>query len=132
MLRRIINVNNVPRAVGQYLDRINYNGPLEPNLKNLARLTWAQKTSVPYTNIDYVSGTRINLDRKKMYEKLIINKQGGLCHEMNGQFSWLLQQLGYDVSLFSSCFYLDHDKKWSKWGGHSFACVSCFFIIFFL
>lgn len=35
---------------------------------------------------------------KHLYEKFITQRRGGYCFEVNGLLSWLLRELGYDVT----------------------------------
>ena len=58
--------------VGDYLARINYSGSLKPNLKILTDLTWAHKTSVPYSNAEYVSTQGVvDFDLENIYQKIV-------------------------------------------------------------
>ena len=109
--------------VGDYLERIKYQGSLEPNLQTLRGLVWAHKTAVPYTNVDYVNGKRLGLEVHEMYNKIVISNGGGMCFEINGLFCWLLEKLGYDVNLLTSNFYLKSENRWSALGGHCIPCV---------
>ena len=110
--------------VGDYLERIKYQGSLEPNLQTLRGLVWAHKTAVPYTNVDFVNGKRLGLEVPEMYNKIVTNYGGGMCYEINGLFCWLLGELGYNVKLFIATFFVKSDNQWSKWGGHCIPCVS--------
>ena len=42
------------------------------------------------------------LDRGANYEKIVERRRGGWCFELNGLFAWLLEQLGYRVTLLGS------------------------------
>jgi N-hydroxyarylamine O-acetyltransferase len=37
-----------------------------------------------------------------LFEKIVVNKRGGFCYELNGLFASLLRQMGFDVSIFSA------------------------------
>ena len=48
-------------------------------------------------------GRRIDVDRARIYAKIVgEEKRGGFCYELNGLFSWLLESLGFDVTLLSA------------------------------
>ena len=107
-----------------YLSRINYEGSTEPNLENLGRLSRIHKVAIPYTNVEFVNGIRKILDVEILYQKIVMNGSGGVCHEINGLFVWLLRELGYVVELYSAKFFIDKTLGWSMWTGHSFPFVS--------
>ena len=111
--------------VDDYLERIKYQGPLNPSLQTLRGLVWAHKTTVPFTNLDFVNGKRIGLEVHEMYDKIVTNNCGGVCLEINGLFCWLLEELGFNVTLCIANFYIESEKKWSVWGGHCIPCVGC-------
>jgi len=117
--RRNLNVRD-------YLKRINYNGTAQPNLENLSALSQIHKENVPYTNVEFVNGTRKILDIEILYKKIVEDQSGGVCHEINGLFIWLLRKLGYDVLHYSAKFFIDTTNEWSEWTGHSFPFVSIY------
>ena len=113
--------------VKDYLRRINYQGSLNPDLKTLATLSRIHKTTVPYTNVEFVNGTRKILDIDILHQRIVKDRGGGVCHELNGLFTWLLRELGYEVLLFNVKVYLDATKDWMEWASHSFPFVSSVF-----
>ncbi len=80
-----------------YLDRIGYLGTAEPTAENLKKLQRAHLTSVPYENIDILLGRRILLDRESLFKKIVTDRRGGYCFELNELFGWLLSEIGYEV-----------------------------------
>jgi N-hydroxyarylamine O-acetyltransferase len=89
-------------AVKPYLDRIGYNGSLAPDLPTLNALHQAHLTSVPFENLDIIQHTEIRLDLDAFYDKIVLNRRGGFCYELNGLFSELLRTLGYSVTYLSA------------------------------
>jgi N-hydroxyarylamine O-acetyltransferase len=85
-----------------YLDRIGYAGPAEPTYAVLAELQRAHMLTVPFENLDIALGRRLVLDRRANYAKIVERRRGGWCFELNGLFAWLLEQLGYRVTLLGS------------------------------
>lgn len=58
--------------------------------------------NIPFENIDIILNKNVSLDIKnKTFEKIIKNKRGGCCFELNGLFACLLQKLEYQ---FKICF----------------------------
>lgn len=91
-------------SVGEYLDRIGIQRAEDTSLEMLARLQAAHVRSVPFENLSIVgdpygsySGERIELQIDQLYQKIVEDGRGGYCFELNGPFSWLLEELGYDV-----------------------------------
>jgi N-hydroxyarylamine O-acetyltransferase len=88
--------------VDAYLGRIGYQGSREPGIRTLAALQRAHMLAVPFENLDIHLGGRLVLDRAVNYEKIVERGRGGWCFELNGLFGWLLQQLGFEVTLLGS------------------------------
>ena len=49
----------------------------------------------------HLGGTNV-LDLESNYQKLVVERRGGWCFELNGTFAWLLAQLGFDVTLLAA------------------------------
>jgi len=90
---------NVP----QYLDRIGLlPDHLEPNDEVLRLLQRRHLLSVPFENLDIHWKRPIILDTERFYEKIVINRRGGFCYELNGLFNELLKALGFQTRLISA------------------------------
>jgi N-hydroxyarylamine O-acetyltransferase len=61
--------------------------------------------TVPFENLDIHQGKKIVLEEKRIYEKIVVNKRGGFCYELNGLFCGLLRFLDFSVSMVSSKVY---------------------------
>jgi N-hydroxyarylamine O-acetyltransferase len=46
-------------------------------------------------------GRPIELSVAAFYDKIVRHRRGGFCCELNGLFGWLLEDLGFEVSLLS-------------------------------
>ncbi len=90
-----MNVENI-------LERIEYTGPREPTLEVLTALQHAYLYTVPFENLDIHSQVKIKLDTQKFYEKIVKNNRGGFCYESNALFSYLLNALGFNVSILAA------------------------------
>ena len=88
--------------INSYIQRINYNGPLEPTIDTLCALHRAHMLSVPFENLDIPLGRRILLDEASLFEKIVNRKRGGFCYELNGLFAALLSELGFNVQRLSA------------------------------
>lgn len=85
-----------------YLQRINYNGSVTPTATTLHKLHLAHLQSVPFENLDIHRGHPIVLDLDALFEKIVMRRRGGFCYELNGLLAWLLQELGFKVTLLSA------------------------------
>jgi N-hydroxyarylamine O-acetyltransferase len=88
-----------PEMIGldAYLDRIGLEGPIEPSAETLRALHRAHLFAVPFENLDIHLGRPIVLDPGLLVRKVVADRRGGFCYELNGAFAELLEALGYRV-----------------------------------
>lgn len=89
-------------SISSYLDRIAYSGTTKPSNETLKQLHRAHLFHVPFENLDIGIGRPILVDQLRFVRKIIEEKRGGFCYEMNGSFAWLLKELGFKVTLLSA------------------------------
>ena len=58
--------------------------------------------AVPFENLDIALGRRIVPSLDAFFDKIVGQRRGGFCYELNGLFAWLLEQLGFSVTLLSA------------------------------
>jgi len=80
-----------------YLNRINFSGATDVSEDTLARLHHAHFHAVPFENFDILLGRGIDLDPQAVFNKLVLEKRGGYCFELNGLFLQALKSLGFDA-----------------------------------
>lgn len=85
-----------------YLDRVGYDKPVKPDVLTLRGLQIAHMRSVPFENLDIGLKRPIRIDEKSIWDKLIRQRRGGFCYELNGLFAWLLKQIGFDVTYLNA------------------------------
>jgi N-hydroxyarylamine O-acetyltransferase len=88
--------------IGAYLDRIGYHGPAEPTGATLRALHQAHLLAVPFENLNIGMGWPIVLDTAALFDKIVLQRRGGFCYELNGLFAELLRALGFDITLLSA------------------------------
>ncbi|MEO6393687.1 MAG: arylamine N-acetyltransferase, partial [Pyrinomonadaceae bacterium] len=81
----------------RYLTRIGYAGSTEVSPQTLRDLQLAHLYSVPFENLDISAGRYIRLDLDRLFEKIVNERRGGFCYELNGLFSAMLRSLGFSV-----------------------------------
>ena len=89
---------NVPA----YLARIGYAGPVAPTPEVLRAIHRAHMLTVPFENLDISRGRKIVVDQDASVRKIVEERRGGFCYEMNGAFAALLQAIGFQVTLLSA------------------------------
>lgn len=84
--------------VDRYLSRIGYEGGREPTLENIRQLQLQHNRSVPFENLNRHIGKEIVVDDLAILKtKVLDEKRGGYCFELNHLFFHLLRALGYQV-----------------------------------
>lgn len=85
-----------------YLERIHHTRHVEPDVNTLRELQLAHLQSVPFENLDIGLKRVIQINEPDIWNKLIVNKRGGFCYELNGLFAWLLKQIGFEVTYLNA------------------------------
>ncbi len=85
-----------------YLERIRYQGPCEPTVEVLRQLHRAHLFTVPFENLDIPLKRPIELSLPSIFDKIIDQRRGGFCYELNGLFAWLLEHIGFEVVMLSA------------------------------
>ena len=88
--------------VPSYLARIAYTGPVVPAADSLRALHRAHLLTVPFENLDIGLGRKIVVDEVSIIRKIVEQRRGGFCYELNGAFAALLRSLGFRVTLLSA------------------------------
>jgi N-hydroxyarylamine O-acetyltransferase len=85
-----------------YFSRIGYSGPTEPTTETLRAIHRAHMLAVPFENLDIHLGRKITCDEGRFLDKIVNQRRGGFCYELNGAFAALLRTLGFQVTLLSA------------------------------
>jgi N-hydroxyarylamine O-acetyltransferase len=88
-----------------YLARIGYTKAIKPDVETLRGLHCAHMFQVPFENLDIARERPIRLTEEALWDKIVVQKRGGFCYELNGLFAWLLRQSGFDVSYLNARVY---------------------------
>lgn len=88
-----------------FLQRIEFDGPIDGSLDCLAALKTAFLETVPFENIDIHIPRKIKLSPERAAAKIIGEKRGGFCYECNGLFHDILAASGYEVRMCSARMY---------------------------
>ncbi len=85
-----------------YLDRIGYEGSLALSVDTLREIHRRHMLSVPFENLDIGRGREILLNTERFVGKIVGERRGGFCYELNGAFAALLESLGIRVTSLSA------------------------------
>lgn len=87
----------------KYLRRIGIRETVSAaNADNLKFLQRQHLLNVPFENLDIHWKHRIFLDANKFYEKIVGERRGGFCYELNGLFYELLTEIGFQCKRVSA------------------------------
>lgn len=81
-----------------YLKRIGWTAPVAPDLATLAGLQRAHVEAIPFENLDVQLGRPPTRDPDAIFAKLVTQRRGGWCYEMNGLFGAMLSEIGFAVT----------------------------------
>lgn len=85
-----------------YLHRIRFEGSVRPDLATLRAIHRAHQYAIPFENLDVQLRRPVVLDREANYDKIVCQRRGGWCYEMNSVMGWALNQIGFDVMRMSA------------------------------
>lgn len=83
-----------------FFRRIAYGGPRTPTLETLKALHYAAALAIPFENLDVLAKRGIRIDLPSVQKKLVGDRRGGYCFEINALFMSVLQALGFAVTPF--------------------------------
>ena len=87
--------------VSQYLKLLGCEGISGVSQENLFLLHKKHLETIPYTNWRiFFDAETPSLEPEALFERVILQKSGGYCFELNGLFAGLLRALGYQVTEF--------------------------------
>ncbi len=82
--------------VDKYLARLGLTGPMAPNEETLCTLTRAHLEMVPFENLTVMyEHQEPSLEPEDLFRKVVLDRRGGWCFELNKLFYLLLQEMGY-------------------------------------
>lgn len=87
----------------KYFERIGLqNSNLKTDADSLKLLQKEHLLKIPFENLDIHWKHPIILDTENFYKKIIAEKRGGFCYELNGLFNELLKEIGFQTKIISA------------------------------
>lgn len=83
-----------------YFDRIGLETPdvIVPDGELLRKLTYHNIISIPYENTQFLTGKFVPCeDTDALFQRIVVEKKGGICHDISTLFGWFLTEIGYTV-----------------------------------
>lgn len=96
--------------IQSYLERINFHEPFRVDKNVLYKLQRRHLLNIPFENLNIHYGKKISISVNDIYQKIIIEKRGGFCYELNGLFHWLLKNIGFNAKLISARVHTKNGK----------------------
>ncbi|MDD3598496.1 arylamine N-acetyltransferase, partial [Sulfuricurvum sp.] len=82
--------------LSDYLSRIGYEGEVRNDTSTLTQLMQRQLRTIPFENTEVQSGRIPSLVPEDIVKKVIVNRRGGYCYEINGVFAMALTTIGFE------------------------------------
>lgn len=101
-----------------YLDRLNYQEETDNSVETLRKLHRAHVYAVPFENLNIHNDVWIELNPQQFFNKIVRNKRGGFCYEMNGLFYEALQRLGFECHFISCSVFFHPIQQFAPYFGH--------------
>jgi amide synthase len=90
--------------VDSYLQRIGCDAKTSVDIETLRELQKRHLMAIPYNSLAYdlADGVEIvDVDEDALFERTVVDGQGGACYHLNRLFFRLLRDIGYDVTLMA-------------------------------
>ncbi|MER6067380.1 arylamine N-acetyltransferase [Streptomyces sp. NPDC001817] len=107
-----------------YLDRIGWRGGRRAGLETLRGVHLAHALSLPFENLDAVSGRAPSLAPADLMAKMVHGRRGGYCYEHNTLLRLTLQALGFGVTPLAGRVVLGAETPESRPRTHAMLRVS--------
>jgi len=97
--------------IDEYLQRIEVNRPTNvPDEDYLIQLHIGHLTHIPFETFDLIDLKQLDISLDYIFERLVRQRRGGVCYQMNGLFASILKKFNYNVQIIPCGVYLE-DKN---------------------
>lgn len=93
--------------LAKYLERIGYEGVVEPTYECLAAIHRGHAFAIPYENLDVQLGRPLDFNMERIFEKLVTRLRGGWCYETHMLLEWALREIGFDAEQVAAGIHRD-------------------------
>ncbi|CAF1239479.1 unnamed protein product [Rotaria sordida] len=90
----------------QYLQRIEVNYPTNGCTQEYLNQSHVDHlTHIPFETFDLIDLKELNISPDYIFDRLVRQNRGGVCLQMNGLFTFILNKLNYNVQLIACGIY---------------------------
>jgi len=107
-----------------YLQRVGYAGNAVSGLVDLAALVQAHQMSVPWENLAVFLDEPQALSIDVLFERIVAQRRGGTCWELNFLFAALLDELGFQASFLCAQSWDPRNSDWTPPFDHMVLSIS--------
>lgn len=108
-----------------YFQRVGFNQIPKTDFETLRQLHRGHIFNIPFENFDVLFGKPPKLDTSSIFKKLVTDKRGGYCFEMNGLFQAVLEQLGFSTKAHIARVLMGSSPLETKAQSHQVLTVEC-------
>lgn len=84
-------------SLNAYFERIGFAGSIAPTVATLETLVALHAASIPFENLNPLTGSPVLLDQPALERKLLAERRGGFCFEHNTLLMRVLEDLDFSV-----------------------------------
>ncbi|KAM9302336.1 arylamine N-acetyltransferase, pineal gland isozyme NAT-10-like [Gastrophryne carolinensis] len=105
--------------ITKYFSRVGYKGCGKPaDTETLFEVIHHHLMAIPFENLSVHCGEPVSLDIEIIFQKVVLQKRGGWCSELNNLLFWVLKTMGYEVSMLAAHVYQPHLDKYNPSATH--------------
>lgn len=102
---------SVDELMERYLQRLGFTSRPTPSWPALRALVNAHLRTVPFENLDIVNAQLPELTTAAVLRKVVLQRRGGFCYELNEAFGALLVHLGFSVKRIAARVWLEPQRR---------------------
>ncbi|SMO32023.1 arylamine N-acetyltransferase family protein [Melghirimyces algeriensis] len=95
----------------KFFERIHYQGSHNVTFEDLPSLQLQFTKAIPFENMDVMRKDHRKVTLENVKKKIIDQKRGGICYELNPLFYWFLQQQGFKVYMVAGTVIRDGEPR---------------------
>ena len=86
------------------------------SFENLHEVLERTAKMIPFENMRIMAGKTTEITEEYLVDKLFVQKEGGLCYELNAILHLFLKENGFDVVMVRGIVYDQMNQQWNKVG----------------
>ncbi|AZB40952.1 arylamine N-acetyltransferase [Bacillus sp. FJAT-42376] len=107
-----------------FLKRVGLENSGQVQFEDLERILKAFSLTIPFENFGILDNKKIPLTAESLSFKILEQRRGGVCYELNPLLYYFLTENHLDVQLIQGTVYNHAEQKWSLSGTHAAILLS--------